>query len=213
MAIMIKSPGFGPAYWKNPDSLPATLPMTLVWDNVSEFEIGEYDNFNVSMNIGATSNGIKTRGWNYTITLENNTDPTNVTITSGTGTFNSSGSSTFTTSFPTSAFLTTGTISQPSLVELTSKFGPIRGGDNDTRKYNTLLRDVSVQPTPYKNIIVEEVSEGGVPYPSRLGIFTSRANVFALVFKIVRTNTEGLPFTITDYRVLGITFTSLIDIE
>jgi hypothetical protein len=214
MANMIRSPGFGPAYWKNPNSLPTSMPMSMTWDNISEFEIVEANTFNVNMNIGAANGGVKTRGWDYAVTIENNTDPTNVTIASGTGTLNAAGSTTFTVSFPTSAFLATTNMSVPSLTELENKFGPIRAGDSNPNKYSSLLRSFDKQPTAYRNVLVEEIVDNvGVSLPSIFDSFNPQYNKYAIVFKIVRSNATAPAFSLTDYRVLIVKFAPLIDIE
>ena len=218
----IRSPGFGPAYWQpgqagGGTTPPSSLPMSMVWSNPSSFEITEVNTFAVDLTIDAASAGIKTRGWDYTITIENNTDPTNVYLTgAATGTVSAPGTpQTFTVNFHTDSFLTHGSlITQPSNSELMSKFGPVYAGDSDSTRYASLLRLHTVLPTAYRNQLVESIVEHVSPtYPYNFDVVSNEYNKFAILMKIVRSNATAPAFTITDYKMFIITFSPLIDIE
>jgi hypothetical protein len=214
---IIKSPGFGPGYWKNHGSPAATLPMALKWNNPSSYEISSIGTFAVNLTIDATGSGRISRGWNYVVEIVNNSDPTHVTLSgSTTGSVNTSGSpQTFTVNFPTSSFLTHGSlITQPSSLELNGKFGPISAGDADTNRYTCLNRSFTLLPTQYRNQLVETItSHASATYPHNFDTVSAEYNKFAILLKITRTNNEGTSFTDYDYRVLIITFAPLIDIE
>lgn len=214
MANVIKSPGFGPAYWQ-PGAAASALPMGLVWNNASSFEINEVNTFAVTLAIGASSSGIKTRGWDYDISIVNNTDPTNVYLSNNTGTFSTAGSQNFTVNFKTDSFLSHGlVISQPSDSELFSKFGPVSAGDSDPKRYTTLERNSTVQPTAYRNVLAESLSSASMAsYPNNFDTVTQETNKYAILMKIVRTNATAPVINVTNYRVFIITFAPLIDIE
>jgi hypothetical protein len=212
----IKSPGFGPGYWKNRGAPAATLPMALKWDNPSSFEIDEVNTFAVNLTVDATGSGRRSRGWDYSVQIINNTDPTNITLSGNvTGSVNTAGSpQTFTVNFPTSSFLTHGSlITQPSDTELQGKFGPVSGGDSDPKRYTCLNRNLALLPSAYRNQLVESITLAtSATYPNNFDTVTPEYNKFAILLKVTRTNNEGASFTDHDYRVLIITFAPLIDI-
>jgi hypothetical protein len=212
----IKSPGFGPGYWKNGGTPAATLPMALKWDNPSSFEISEVNTFSVNLTVDATGSGRRSRGWDYSVQIINNSDPTHVNLSGNvSGSVNTAGSpQTFTVNFSTSSFLTYGAfITQPSDSELHGKFGPVHGGDSDPKSYTCLDRSPALLPSAYRNQLVESIeSHVSASYPFNFDTVTQEYNKFAILLKITRTNNEGAAFTEHDYRVLIITFAPLIDI-
>jgi hypothetical protein len=136
-------------------------------------------------------------------------------LTNNTGSFSTSGSNTFTVHFNTDTFLSHGAIiTQPTDAELHGKFGPIRAGDGDIGKYSTLLRNNTVQPTSYRNIVTERMTPAtSTTYPFNFDAVAVQENKYGILFRITRTNSTNPSFNVVDFRVLVITFAPLIDIQ